>query len=146
MILVERQLYRGPRPLSYEELQYRDIKQVIDLESGVYDDLHKDPYDTQNPADFGIKKINIPCSDIFAPYHYDVMRAVAFMSQDIPTYIHCLHGNDRTGYVCAAYRMIVDKWTFKDATKEMYDLGFHRVPYQYWVLFLKKYEANIKYK
>lgn len=43
------------------------------------------------------------------------------------TYIHCLHGEDRTGLVVALYRILVQGWTVKRAKQEMYDNGFHRI-------------------
>ncbi|HEX7917405.1 hypothetical protein [Rudaea sp.] len=38
--------------------------------------------------------------------------------------IHCWHGADRTGVVCAAYRMVVQGWSKADARAEMFDGGF----------------------
>src|SRR5579883_2797635 len=41
-----------------------------------------------------------------------------------PTLIHCWHGADRTGVVCAAYRMAVQDWSKDDARAEMFAGGF----------------------
>jgi tyrosine-protein phosphatase SIW14 len=35
-----------------------------------------------------------------------------------PVFVHCTHGRDRTGMVCAAYRMVYDKWTQQQAFAE----------------------------
>lgn len=40
------------------------------------------------------------------------------------TFIHCLHGKDRTGLLVALYRCIVDDWDCKKAIKEAKYLGF----------------------
>lgn len=51
------------------------------------------------------------------------------------TYLHCLHGQDRTGLVTALYRMRHDGWTKAQAEKEMLDHGFHkelRGLWEYW--------------
>lgn len=33
--------------------------------------------------------------------------------------VHCTYGRDRTGLVVAAYRLLVDHWTYDDAIHEM---------------------------
>lgn len=43
-----------------------------------------------------------------------------------PIYIHCLHGQDRTGLVVALFRVIEEGRTKAEAYKEMRKLGFHR--------------------
>ena len=43
--------------------------------------------------------------------------------------IHCHHGSDRTGVVCALYRIIFQNVSKEDAIREMTDggFGFHRI-------------------
>ena len=41
-----------------------------------------------------------------------------------PFLIHCLHGADRTGTMCAMYRLVVQGWSKDDAIKEMTEGGF----------------------
>lgn len=43
------------------------------------------------------------------------------------TYIHCLHGEDRTGLVVALYRIRIQGWPKEKARKEMIDNGFHTI-------------------
>lgn len=50
-----------------------------------------------------------------------------------PVFVHCRHGQDRTGIVVAAYRMKVDKWSLPDAETEMQAFGFNDI----WVNFKK---------
>jgi len=51
-----------------------------------------------------------------------------------PVYVHCQRGIDRTGMMCAAFRMLVCGWTRDDAIGEMthgpfgYDGVFQNVP------------------
>ena len=54
------------------------------------------------------------------------------------TYIHCEHGQDRTGLICATYEISKGK-SKKDAEKEMLDDGFHKTLHGLW-----KYFENIK--
>lgn len=144
MIKVTDYIFRGPRPQSFKELQDAGIKYVVNLESGVYDELHKDAYDTEDPTQFGITLIRVPCSDICPPSYDQVMRALQPMyfcqNKGAHLYVHCLHGEDRTGFVVAAFRMKLQGWTFGDAVKEMLSLGFHKFPYLWWVPFLKQYQ------
>ena len=46
-----------------------------------------------------------------------------------PIVIHCHHGSDRTGVVCALYRIIFQNVSKEDAIREMTDggFGFHRI-------------------
>jgi protein tyrosine/serine phosphatase len=39
-------------------------------------------------------------------------------------YVHCQRGADRTGTLCAAYRMVVQGWTHEQALQEMTQGGF----------------------
>jgi len=40
-------------------------------------------------------------------------------------FVHCTHGQDRTGVVVGAYRVLSQGWTKEAAYKEMLDNGFH---------------------
>lgn len=42
-----------------------------------------------------------------------------------PVYFHCAYGKDRTGTMCALYRIEVDGWTPAEAFAEMQRFGFH---------------------
>lgn len=46
------------------------------------------------------------------------------VQDDVPTYIHCRHGRDRTGLFVALVRCLLDDWDCKDALKEAKHLGF----------------------
>lgn len=46
-----------------------------------------------------------------------------------PVLVHCQHGADRTGTMCATYRISVQGWTKAEALREMTEggFGFHAV-------------------
>lgn len=46
-----------------------------------------------------------------------------------PYLIHCYHGSDRTGAMCALYRMKLQGWSYEDAVDEMTHggYGFHAI-------------------
>ena len=64
-----------------------------------------------------------------------VDQVVALMADPAnqPVYVHCRHGQDRTGIVVAAYRMKQQGWSLTDAETEMQAFGFNDV----WVNFKK---------
>jgi protein tyrosine phosphatase (PTP) superfamily phosphohydrolase (DUF442 family) len=41
-----------------------------------------------------------------------------------PVLVHCWHGSDRTGAVCAMYRIVFNHWPKEDAIDEMVNGGF----------------------
>ncbi len=43
-----------------------------------------------------------------------------------PVYVHCLHGQDRTGLIVGIYRVLNDHFTKKAAYLEMKKHGYHR--------------------
>lgn len=60
-----------------------------------------------------------------------------------PVLIHCYHGADRTGLLCAAYRVLVEGWTVEAAIQEMVlgGYGFHQV-YHPYVTILQKLDVE----
>lgn len=55
----------------------------------------------------------------------NVMEAVSDLDFLPGVFVHCLHGQDRTGLIVAIYR-IKHGWTKPDAEKEMLAHGFHK--------------------
>ncbi|MBO4511195.1 MAG: tyrosine-protein phosphatase [Victivallales bacterium] len=59
----------------------------------------------------------------------EVLEAVRIMKspRNRPLLVHCLHGSDRTGVVCATYRVLIQDWPKEQAIAEMLDgdFGFH---------------------
>ncbi len=41
-----------------------------------------------------------------------------------PVYFHCMYGSDRTGAMCAAWRVVVEGWEKEEALREMQGGGF----------------------
>lgn len=141
MEFINRQNYRGPRPKSYRELRLAGFDTVINLESGVYD-LFNGMGELTYPCDYGIQLYNLPCSDIFPPEKWAIIKALDLMQQDRHTYIHCKSGVDRTGFICAIYRMQVQNWSYEKAHQEWIDLGRHPW-FFFWDKKLKEYEKAL---
>lgn len=142
MIFVSDYLYRGPRPLRIEPLKQAGIKTIICLQSGAYEELFDDAYERMIHEDHGLDRIDIACSDFRPPAKWQVEKFFAIVEARGPVYLHCLHGKDRTGFLCAAYRMQKMGWSFKDAVIEMFEHGFHWATYAWWLFELRKWEKK----
>ena len=54
-----------------------------------------------------------------------VFLQIATNKKRTPVLVHCLHGADRTGTMCAVYRIAVQGWTKDEAIREMTEGGFN---------------------
>ena len=139
---VNENLWRGPLLKDWAPLKAQGFEQIIDLESGVYRTFHPQSDDPALYLTLGITDINIKLSPICIPRPHKVVRALSLIANGLKTYLHCLLGVDRTGYVVAAYRMTVQHWDFEEAVDDMMDHGFHKYRYFYWVPSLFQYEVS----
>ena len=137
---VEHGIYRGgqPTPEGWHWLQANGVKEVLKLnkESEASDlgaDLlglvvHGRPVSTgqqfgTSPLSAGTFERNLP---LVQP----------------GTFVHCQHGQDRTGLQIAVWRVRVCGWTCDRAETEMLALGFHKDLcglWDYW----KRFKANV---
>ena len=60
-----------------------------------------------------------------------------------PVLVHCWHGSDRTGTVCAMYRIVFNHWSKEDAINEMVNggFGFHAM-YQNIVQYIRSSDVD----
>jgi protein tyrosine phosphatase (PTP) superfamily phosphohydrolase (DUF442 family) len=60
------------------------------------------------------------------PEEKEVVRFLQIVTnpKQTPVLVHCLHGADRTGTMCAIYRVSVQGWSKKEAIREMTQGGF----------------------
>lgn len=98
-------------------------------------DLRTTESEQQQVEAAGMKAIAIPIAMSRDGLRKKVDRAVALMADPAnqPVFIHCRHGQDRTGIVVAAYRMKMEGWSLADAEAEMQSFGFNDV----WINFKK---------
>lgn len=116
--LVPNWLYRSAQPTGdgITNLQSQlGINTIINLRA-----LHPDP-----EAPPGIVNVNremnawhIETEDVVT-----VLKAVTGQFR-APYLIHCLHGADRTGVMCAMYRVVVEGWSREEALDELRNGGF----------------------
>ena len=115
-------LYRGAQPPveGFSELKAMGIKTVLNLRSFRTDDL----------GSTGLRYFSIP-ENSWHPEEEDVVEFLKIVSDtnNLPLFVHCKHGADRTGTMCAVYRIAVQGWTKDEAIREMTEggYGFHDV-------------------
>lgn len=75
----------------------------------------------------------------------DVRAAMAVLTDPTrrPVFVHCRHGADRTGVICALYRVLDQGWSKADAIREMTEggFGFHPI-WQNLVDFVEDYPVE----
>ena len=121
---VTEDLYRGAQPTAegFRELKAMGIRTVVNLRS-----FHSDR-DELGDLDLGYEHITMKA------WHAEDKEAVRFLKivtdkEKLPVFVHCQHGADRTGTVCAIYRVAVCGWSKEEAVREMTEggFGFHGV-------------------
>ena len=60
----------------------------------------------------------------------DVIRFLKIVADtnNLPVFVHCERGADRTGTMCAMYRIVICGWTKSEAIAEMKNGGFKFSP------------------
>ena len=117
-------VYRGAQPdaAGFRALADMGIKTIVNLRSKHDDWKEAEP--------FGIDVVTIPISAglTLDPPSDDAVSAffgVVLDPKRRPVFFHCAEGKDRTGTMCAIYRMEVDGWTPEHAHDEMVAFGWH---------------------
>ena len=121
---VSDDLYRGAQPTAegMKELEKLGIKTVVNLRS-----LHSDQ-DLMEDVNLACEHIRMTTLD---PDMDDIIRFLNIVtdSNSTPVFIHCQYGADRTGTMCAIYRIIIQGWSREEAVEEMTQggFGFHTI-------------------
>lgn len=113
-------LYRSAQPtaIGMQNLKAMGIKTVINLRS-----FHSDR-DELAGTDLSYEHLTMKA------WHPEYKEAVRFLEivtdpDNAPVLVHCQHGADRTGTMCAIYRITVQGWSKENAIKEMTGGGFN---------------------
>jgi protein tyrosine phosphatase (PTP) superfamily phosphohydrolase (DUF442 family) len=117
---VSDNLYRSAQPTAQgmKNLKQMGIETVVNLRS-----FHSDRDEIGNTG-LGYEHIYMKA------WHPERKEAVRFLKivtnqKRTPVLVHCLHGADRTGTMCALYRIAVQGWTKEEAIREMTEGGFN---------------------
>lgn len=116
-------LYRGEQPTAegFAQLKRVGIKTVVNLRDIETDD--RVSVDNQISTEY----IPMRASN---PKEEDVVKFLRIVTDDTktPVFIHCKRGADRTGFICAAYRVAVCGWSKQHAIDEMLHGGYRFSP------------------
>jgi protein tyrosine/serine phosphatase len=134
-------VYRGAQPDSagFRALADMGVKTVINLRAN-HDDR-------QEASRYDIEVVPIPMSaglSLDPPTDEDVRKFfdVVLDPKRRPVFFHCAEGKDRTGTMCALYRMEVDGWTPERAHEEMEAFGWHDDIYRALGKFVLEYRPR----
>ncbi len=136
---VSRELYRGAQPTrdGMKQLAAMGIKTVVNLRLAASDRKE-------------LRGTGLDYEHIFVdPFHMtdddviDFLRIVKEPART-PVFVHCRYGSDRTGTMCAMYRIVVCGWSKADAINEMVNggFGFHK-EFRNLIKYIE--EADIEY-
>jgi protein tyrosine/serine phosphatase len=121
---VSDELYRGAQPSAegMKQLEKLGIKTVVNLRSS-----HSDRDELEGT---GLAYEHIKMTGWYIK-NEDVARFLQIVtdSNSTPVFVHCQHGADRTGTVCAIYRITAQGWSKDEAIEEMTKggFGFHSI-------------------
>jgi protein tyrosine/serine phosphatase len=116
---VSPDLYRGAQPSTegIRQLKEMGIKTIINLRS-----FHSDKDEI---GDVAIRYEYIPMKT-WHPTEKEVVEFLKIVTdkEKTPVFVHCHYGADRTGLMCAIYRVVVCGWSKEAAADEMVNGGF----------------------
>lgn len=128
----ERAVYRGGEPTAEGWRYLHDQLHVCYAVQLDYD--WERPKGVTPPDGVSVEELSMPPADADDLFRGPSAEALATAALYVDSamqvsicavYVHCLHGNDRTGAVVATYRHLFQHWTKKAALEEARRLGFH---------------------
>jgi protein tyrosine/serine phosphatase len=117
---VDEHLYRSAQPTAQgmKNLKQMGFETVVNLRS-----FHSDRDEIGNTG-LAYEHIYMKA---WHPERKEIVRFLQIVTNPkrTPVLVHCLHGADRTGTMCAVYRIVLQGWTKEEALREMTEGGFN---------------------
>ena len=124
---VNPQLYRGAQPPkeSLKKLQALGIKTIVNLRG----ESEGTREEEKAALALGLKFYNVPLPPLSRPNDEQINKALALLNDpaNAPVFVHCKHGEDRTGTVIACYRITHDGWNLAATLAEVKKFGMSRM-------------------
>jgi len=134
---VDKDVYRCGQPNAegFIELEKMGIREVLNLRN-----YHNDNELARNTK-LRLHRIRMNAGD--SNWDKLVIALRIIKNRSGPIVIHCWHGSDRTGMVCALYRLVFQNWTKEEAINELVNggYGYHEI-YRNILTFIQ--EADIE--
>jgi tyrosine-protein phosphatase SIW14 len=115
--------YRGsaPSPEGLDSLKALGVRTVVNLRH--YHGTREEEWCRER----GLRYEPIATASSNPPADEDVRRFLQVVTDPSrqPVYVHCWRGKDRTGAMCAIYRMAIEGWPLEAARAEMEAFGFY---------------------
>ncbi len=122
LALVAPGIYRGGMPGKdgMSSLANLGVKTIVNLRH------HHKRTEGAEAEKAGIKYVWLPIPSSGEPSPETLERFLAIVQDPSaqPVFVHCYRGKDRTGTMIAAYRVLIQGWTRKEAMAEMQEFGF----------------------
>jgi protein tyrosine phosphatase (PTP) superfamily phosphohydrolase (DUF442 family) len=116
---VSDDLYRSAQPTAQglRDLKSLGMRTVVNLRS-----FHSDAHETRKTG-LDYEQIRVKG---WYPKEKQVIKFLRVVTNNrkTPVLVHCQYGRDRTGTMCAVYRIAVQGWTQGRALEEMIESGF----------------------
>ena len=116
---VSKDLLRGAQPNAegMKSLHGMGIKTIINLRAvhSDRDEIGRLPLEYEH---ISVKAWHAEDEDVI-----DFLKIVGD-TKNLPAFVHCQFGADRTGLMCAVYRIIIQDWPKEEAVTEMTEGGF----------------------
>jgi len=109
-----------PDPAGLRAVQKRGVRTVVVLRTKIPEE------EREAAARLGLELVHVPMDGTRMPSMEEVDRALTVIldASKRPVLLHCAHGEERTGAVIAAYRVVVEGWDPAAAEAEALELGF----------------------
>ena len=134
---IDSGVYRSEQPSheDFKALEKYGIGEVLNLRNRHSDD------DEAKGTSIKLHRVKTKAHSISEKQLIQALRIIK--NRKAPVVFHCHHGSDRTGAVCAFYRIIFQNVSKEDAIHEMTEggYGFHRI---YKNIIRRIKEANVE--
>ena len=138
MYKINNVLYRAEQPSKkgFLELEATGFKTILNLRR------LKNNTKKAKRTHLKLEHIPIKTKELNEEEIVQVLKIIEKAEQ--PILVHCWYGSDRTGTIIAAYRIIVENWSKKDAITEFTNevFGYHKKRYPNLLKLLKNLDVD----
>jgi len=117
-------IFRGAQP---DGVGYLSLRNQLSVRTVI--NLRKFHDESEIVERMGMKSFSFPMT-VFREIPREKIHEILDIMKNpsnFPVFVHCLQGHDRTGAICACYRIREDGWTLEEAREEMISYGFNRL-------------------